>query len=602
MIGDYLGVKWWQMPLNDFDKTSCAKIAFLSKVEEKYLYSKSYHSLLKELDNYQCKIWFLRSGAKYCPMCLAEKKLHKFVWGFKPINVCTKHSTVLIHSCQCCKRKIQINSLIHGKCQFCGFALEQAEAISIEEEDILLLAQHNFQELLIGNKSEGFGKLSGTKIIILFDAFFRLFKGFESLLEPKDKFKEKKIFLDVNDDMEYAISFANVYWMLFIDFPQNFIKALEVFDKSNSPRKKYRKKQFTNFLSYYDEFSFVKNALEMFKEIQIRNGKMPRNLETFDAASAAKLKQLYYTKRDISKLFDLTRDEVDKMCEKGILTPKQVRKEGHINYYFDKRQTEKVITNYLNERSDLITKKEAAKILGVSVETITDLIEKKIIMQKQCDLSNQCFYLSKKSLGSLMETLGEKAVLVSEKELSHFVIFEKCLHKYVTCGLSISKLLQWAISQKISFYTVTEDIKINKLYFDENEIKKYLHFDDIENNGYNLRDVSKILGFSERTLHKIINAKLITPIKVNKRKNGSCVYFFDKHQIEKFKDEYITSVEASVKYRVKYSTLNNYAHRKILVNYMSGICQKTLFNKKELEEFLHKRCLINDSTDENSNI
>jgi hypothetical protein len=594
VIGDMLDVKRNDMPLNIFNEKASEGISVLSGRDFQNIYSKSYHSFLKTLDENQIKMWFLRSKIKYCPECISEKKIHKFLWGIKPVSLCTKHFKVLINSCQNCNRQIQISSLIKGICKYCNYQLELAKAVDVKEKDIFYIAQRDFQKLLLGGKNQIFREISIFNVISIFDAIFRLFDGFESFLECDELFKGKKILTHSNDEIDYTVSFTNAYWMLFENFPENLYRALDTFYKSDSPRKKYRKRQFTNFLSSLEEFTFVKEEFEKFKDIQITNGLVPRNLETFDLAAASKLKEIYFNKRDIVKAFDISRVEIDKLCDSKILNPRKVKIENHTNFYFNKRETEEIIRKYLDEKKDLITKKDAATILGVGVGAVTHLIERGVIEQKKAFIKNRNLFVSKKSIDSLFQKLSYKVKIINEEDIKNFVSLEKSLDKYATYGLQIGIMFYWAISNQIKLYSTTKEINIKKVYLNEVDLKKQLYKEDTIKNGYNLADVSKVLSFTERTLHKMINAKLITPVRTTLSKNGRRIYFFDTGHIEEFKEKYITAIEAALKYEVNYSTLNNFSHKKILKNYLKGVCQKVLFKKEELEEVLIKRGFIKE--------
>ncbi|WP_268884086.1 TniQ family protein [Bacillus salipaludis] len=591
-IGNALGIKWWEMPLNLFDEVACRKISSLSGIHKNVLYSKSYHALLNGMSEKEIKMWFHRTKIKYCPKCLADKKIHRYLWGLKPICICLKHKQILINECPGCKNQVYMKALINGRCGYCNLHLERGESFKVNENDFIYLSQNQFQQLIIGNKKTAIRGLSPTKLMSLFDSMFRLFDGFESFINTNVSHLGNKVKYKPGNQLEMSVSIANIYWMLFEDFPNNFLYSLDTFYKSDSPRKKYRKRLFSNFISTHCEFDFIKKEFESYKETQIKNGLVPRNIETFDESSALKLKQMYYTKKDIYQKFNISRGEIAKLCNKNLLNPKKVVVEAHTNYYFDKHETEKILETYLKKENNLITKKEAANFLGVSVEAMVHLIEKDLIIQQEAFIKKQYPYISKESVIYLIQQLSKNVKPINYDDTKRFIVYQECLNKYVTSGLQIAKLLQWAISEEINVYSLNVDIKINQLLFDEKEIKKLLQKEDIENNGYNLGDVSKVLGFTDRTLHKMIQAKLIVPIGVSISKNGRRIYFFDKEHIDEFKEAYISPVAAASKYNVNYSMLNKYSHKKVLKNYMNGICQKTLFKKEELEEILMRKGYI----------
>ncbi|WP_172799198.1 TniQ family protein [Bacillus sp. FJAT-29814] len=333
--------------MNLVDDEACEKISVLSGNDKNVLYSKSYHSMLKNLNDSQIKMWFHRSGIKYCPKCLADNKAHQYLWELKPISMCAKHNVFLIDTCPGCYNEIQMHALIRGNCSHCYFHLEFAEPLEIKQHDYIHLAQYQFQQLINGDNKKGFRGLTSIQVMILFDSLFRVFDGFESFVDTKANFLGSKIKLKSGNQEEYAVSFANMYWMVVDNFPNHFIHALNVFYRSDSSRKKYRKRHFLNFISNHGEFDFIKKELESFKETQIRNGMFPRNIETFDVFFTTKRKQLYYTKRDLFKNFNISKDEIEKMCESNLLRAKKVVVEAHTNYYFGKQETDRMLKAYL---------------------------------------------------------------------------------------------------------------------------------------------------------------------------------------------------------------------------------------------------------------
>jgi hypothetical protein len=111
-IGDELGLKWWELPPNIFNEEACEKISVLSGCDKKLLYSKSHHSILTKLDEKQIQLFFHRTRVKYCPTCLADKKIHQFLWGLKPISLCAKHHVILINTCHGCHRMDSVIKII----------------------------------------------------------------------------------------------------------------------------------------------------------------------------------------------------------------------------------------------------------------------------------------------------------------------------------------------------------------------------------------------------------------------------------------------------------------------------------------------------------
>jgi hypothetical protein len=590
MVCDDLGMKWWEMPLNAFNKDACETLSQLCGISGGELYLHSYHSITNKLGEKEKINWFHHSKVMYCPECLKERRIHKYLWGFKHVNLCMEHVVLLIHTCQKCEKQITIGSLIKGECKHCDFDLSMAKADRAKKEGLIFRSQGKIQHSLVGGKNHVYKNLDRLQLIALIAALKNLFKGFEGFEEFTNMAEEMPV--QFNDESNKAKSLAIVYWILFENFPHNFHYALQMFNDSNSLRKKYRKRVFSNFLSNHEEYSLFKIELDNFKELQVVQGKVPRNIKTFDEVSFSKLRNLYYSKRDIHKQFDITRSEIEKLCENKILKPKVVHRENHTNYYFLRTETELVLKTFIQEKKGCMTKKEVAKILGVSLEALRHLLEKRLVVEKESSICKQFTAIDRSSVEVLVSQITEKIIVIGENEAEFLLDYKKGIHKFVTSGLQIGLLFQWILKGEIECYSTSKEYFVENFYFKEAELIERLHQNKIETNGYCLGDVSRVLGFTERTIHKMIKAKLIIPCKIYEGTLGKEMYFFDKDIIDEFRWRFISPQDAALKYGVNQSTLYNFIHRKILRNYAEGVCRKALFDREKLEVELIKRSFI----------
>ncbi|AND41449.1 TniQ family protein [Cytobacillus oceanisediminis] len=589
IIADHINLTLWDLQQNVFDKNMCKEISYLSNVDIEDLYERSYHPIEEYMDLKIKKLLFLKSSVKFCPECLKGDKVHKYLWGFNSVSMCIKHSLILSNCCQYCKRKIQLKSLLDGRCSACGFHYENSPVNRIQKQSEYYKAQYELHQFILGDNNCKFSdsELTLVEYMTLFDALFKLFDGLNTFIQPMSEGIYMKFdYHHLYDQTFYTAAFANVYWMCFVNYPHNLIYALESFDKSDCTMKKYRKRQFKKTLSGNKSFLFLKKEYEKYLLESAKAGRLNRNLASYDKETSQKLKIEYYNKRDLIERFNLSKGEVNELCVKGWLKPNIINKGKYINYLFEVTTAKKVISDYQLSQKSLITKKESARLLGISIESINTLIQEGIIEQKASLLNKQTSFIDENSIDKLTKSISKKAKKPERKEPSSLLSLKKCLDKYVTSGLQISKLIKLSIDGKIKVYKEGDGSNLTHLYFEEDEIKRFLKTESIQRDGYNLGEASKILGFGERTLHKMINANIINPDKIMKKSNNRVVYMFSQKCVDDFYNQFITASDASLKYQININTLRNYIFDKKIRNELSGICNRVLFEKKELEALL----------------
>lgn len=74
------------------------------------------------------RYWNMRFQ-RYCPICLAEEKYHRAVWGLAFGVACHKHAVWLRDECHLCGRFVGWGNSLSGMC-FCGASLEAAPTIA----------------------------------------------------------------------------------------------------------------------------------------------------------------------------------------------------------------------------------------------------------------------------------------------------------------------------------------------------------------------------------------------------------------------------------------------------------------------------------------
>lgn len=79
--------------------------------------------------------------ASFCPRCLQEAPYHRLAWMFCALNVCLTHHCLLVRACQACQAPLRVTDIVKGQCPKCQFDLTTAIAIDVSGDEFGLFAQ-----------------------------------------------------------------------------------------------------------------------------------------------------------------------------------------------------------------------------------------------------------------------------------------------------------------------------------------------------------------------------------------------------------------------------------------------------------------------------
>jgi hypothetical protein len=567
----------YEQDQNQIPKNICDKLTLKSGIENLFSFSYKSITVCHEKQN----SLFLKTSSKCCPNCLNEEVFQRYSWGINLINVCTKHKVYLIEKCSVCNNKWTLNSLFRGHCNRCG---QKIIKIDVEEvsEKVIIESQMEIENLLLNQKKHFLGIFDLEDFLIVILGFAQLFHGLRSFYRPNLPIYKMSYTNKIPYEKNFLVNIiADLYW-LFHDFNKHFPMVLEAFFKQDQIREvRKRKKKFEAIIQSSRNLNFIFELYQNYRlEHYIRNMNMPKNIKSFDNQAAIFIQSNYLTNEQIKSKFGLVNSEMSYLMRYGSLKDCFLYN-GKTTYFF-KNKTEKCIRAFLKEKSDKLTFSEGAKILGIHVDRVPNLLKAGLL--KSSSHIEKDKHLSKKQINQLLKSLKVKIISHTENKLS----FSRCFQKYATSGLSVSLLLSFIQTSELLAYTNKYDYKLSDLFFDPIALSNQLKKNRLIIKGINLKQVSEELGFSERTILKMVESGLLSEPTFEKLNKRAFAYRFDFNDVELFKKTFSSVEQLIYEYNVTESLVRNAIYRGRLRNYLTGICRKTIVNKREFENYLNK--------------
>lgn len=461
---------------------------------------------------------FKKINLKFCPRCSELKKIHKYTWCIKPINMCMEHGVSLVNECYKCFNKITLTSYMQGTCPNCQFSYKETP-LSFVDNSLFVEFQLELSKLFFGSMYRING-LVLTDYLILANHCFYLFEGLNSFLDSKTIIKAFSKKNGISDN-EYANAFANFHWMM-NNFPDNFFIVLDTFfEYKKGPSMYFQKARFEQILSD-ENYRSIREAYHNYSLQRINNGGIRRDSSVFKKYPKL-LEQRLYIRGD----------------ETGIRTNKLLRMNVKV-----KKMSGKVLVNKESlqalEESILVSKKEASLILGIHKSSVEVLVTSGTLAQDQATGK-----LLRKEIIKLVSDCSGKYVS-RPKGLR----FQEVLSKYNSLKMNLLNLVEFTRQGLLHPVTDKENGTLANIYYSEKEIKHCLELlkkQAIKQKGYRKQDVMRLLGIGDKTMNKLIDTSVLEPNFISISKNGQKRYYFDCQTV----NNYIKSLENQNKLSLK---------------------------------------------------
>lgn len=569
--------KRFDLDNNQIREEICKELSSLTGKDNLYKYSYRAMNLTPVQENFLT----LKTWTKCCTSCMEEQIHQGFSWGFHIVNVCTRHSVYLLNECSRCSKRFTINSLFENECGGCKQTISEMHSRTVTD-DFILESQKEITELLQGSKKKFLGLLDINDLIIVLSGFSQIFHGLNSFTQnnvPEYKMEyTNKIPFCQKDLINYL---ADLHW-LFKDFDNRFPLILQATFLQDAVRNTRRRRQtFEKSISSSSNLDFIVKAYHDYRlENYIRVMKVPKNIKSFDKQASEFIEKEFLTMDQIKSKFNIVDSELDFLMKTNFLAECHFYN-GTTTYFF-KNMTEKLLQEFLKERADKVTAVEAAKILGIHVDRVFDLLQSEVLRYSPFLENDKT--LSKKQIMKMLRSLNAKKINEVEEKLT----LSQCFNKYSTSGLSLSQLIIFIRSSGLTAFTMATPYKMCDLFFDPDDLANKIKEHRVFTKGYNLKQVSQELGCSEQTVLKIVQAGLLDKPVLEILNKNAFAYRFEVKDIEVFKKTFYSLDQIVKEYGVTPSLVRSAIFRGVIKNYLSGICRKILVDKQQFENYRNR--------------
>ncbi|WP_284640767.1 TniQ family protein [Paenibacillus silviterrae] len=469
--------------------------------------------------------FIMKNRVKYCPYCFQEDRIHKYTWSCYPLNICVKHQMFLLEECSSCKGKILLRNLLSEKCQ-CGYLYKDAHPIAIENDVILKSQTFLYESCFNSDYSQPFLSLSFRDTLDIFSASYHLLEGMNSYLGDELMIKAFSKQKDDNRSSKtQAHAFSNAFWM-YMDFPNNFYKVLDDFRALKHPPTMYeQKKQFEKVLEF-ESLSEIISAYHKFWLEKIDQGIVRKDFSVFKKQPELLKRRKYLRKDKIRTAVGMSYGTITELNKQNEVTMQILDGGSHSKYLVDKNSFESV----LHETQHLITKQEAALILGIQKDSIPKLISAGILKTYRKP-THRFEALSITEVKNLMKECRGRFVKGKVKGIG----FHEALLKYSVCGMSIVRIINFTKAGMLRPRTNVVDGTLANNNYSERELEEcvaIIRKEQIDSHGYYLSDVLKVLRIGEKRAWKLIESGELKPIQIVTLKDGRKRYLFNKDEIE----------------------------------------------------------------------
>ncbi|GMX66749.1 hypothetical protein Elgi_60210 [Paenibacillus elgii] len=189
----------------------------------------------------------------------------------------------------------------------------------------------------------------------------------------------------------------------------------------------------------------------------------------------------------------------------------------------------------IQQKENFITKGNAAKILGIERGTVRRLIDVGILIAHKAT-SARFDQLRLDEINLLIDHCRGKLVRSNGKRLS----FHQVLLKYFVYGLTAANLIEYTLAKTLAPTTTKPDGNLADNYYSDAEIRMCLHHikqKKQEREGYNTKEVMRLLKIGESTLWRLVDNKSIAAPRIKVTARGRKRYHFEKTSVDRLAAE-----------------------------------------------------------------
>ncbi|TVY09089.1 TniQ family protein [Paenibacillus cremeus] len=532
------GIKKMRMDNNLFTDNAIAELHRLTGIEKSVLFERSNDFLIEKHGwNFFDKN-VKRNSVKYCPQCIQNGPVHKYLWMLEPVTVCLEHQSVLLDRCQNCKEKISIHNLMNGNCEKCCFQFDQATSQFITEPTFIQsqsLIQNKLVGILQNNSKNIIEGLSLENYMILVNSSLHLLKGLKSFIG--DPIEIKSFFTKNNfyENNRSLYNHANVLWM-YQDFPVNFQTVLEnVFQLPIKNRA-------TKLRSFY-----CISSLEQFRDLVHEAGRI-----------------------------------IDKLNERmanvtGALPSRQSSRKKKRGCQVSKN----IVNVTFSPTNDYIRRNEAATILGIGErEQVNNIVECGFLSLYKFP-SSQYYLLKNEVIDFLKKYRGKY-----DEEIQG-ISFYTVLQKFANPSFKLTDILKFIENGLLTPHVNVPDGKLSDTIFSDQEIQnciEILRQRKKEKNGISKDELRRLLKVDYRTIIKLEERGILEPVISISKTGRRRTSYYSPVDVEIFQKRYISIKVASERFQIPESKIRKLIYDGRLHDAFEGLHRKYVFHVDDIEK------------------
>ncbi|KRE48409.1 TniQ family protein [Paenibacillus sp. Soil724D2] len=459
-----------------------------------------------------------KNNLKFCPLCVQENFYHRLEWCILPLRMCTKHFVLLQEGCCSCNQPLDLYDFIQRRCKFCLSRLNRINLDHIQC-DVFSGSQLSLATTLIHKEKSAIFELQANDYLELVFASFMFLDGLTDFTgfshETLDIFHNRKS--KTKNSLNHAIAFSNADWM-YAKFPIHFFHVLDLFLSKTKGMKRYG--AFQNFEKLVKRgcFSEIREAFHNYCIQKLECGVIRRDFGVFREEPELLQKRKVIRREEVKIEKGVTYGKLFRLTKNNLVLMNQSKKN---EFYVD--QT--TLNKYLEEEKRWITKKEASLILGIHAASIESLIRSNLL-QISLNYSGKSKRINLDEVNQLVTRCRGRLVRIISTDC---INFHNALIKYTVYNLSITSLLQFILSGRLTPVRLSSKVTLRDLFFENDEIHKCLidlKISKQKERGYFYSDLLKAFKIGEKRLRRLLEEHNIQPDIISHYKDGRTRFLY----------------------------------------------------------------------------
>jgi hypothetical protein len=518
-IAILIGIPVSRINNNDFDDNAMFALSEISTIPYVELKNNSIDKFETILGKEYYQRCIMKNRVKYCPTCFINGNYHRHDWGLLPLNVCMEHQLVLVDRCKSCNSLISMNALMAGSCNNCNFLFATTPSVPVLKNTEFFRSQVDLYRRFFCMRKCQFN-LSTKEYLRLANFSFYLLSGLQSFIDPEQgviaSFHNKKGGVKSSDALSRA--YANVYWM-YKNFPFNFQIVLDAFFVRFRRQQMYMKKASYEKLFEESSYTEIYSAYKKYWLDRASRGDIRVDFSIFKKEPGLLTAREYIRKDELRRVEGISYGKLDNLNKHNEV--KMLNIPGN-KYLIEKASYEKM--RY--EGSKLITKAEAALILGIHPSTVPNLVDAGYLKP----IKKETLRYAKFDLVEVTNLINSVRGTFSSS--TEGISFEDVLKKYNKIQFTVAKIIEFTSDGLLHAKTKVSNGTLRDNYYSHEEIMNCIKI--IKNGfqrkrGYSKKDLMEMLHLGEKRLNSLLEE--VKPDFVLYMRDGRKRYYFREETI-----------------------------------------------------------------------